>query len=110
MKANGMGTGQDSNFTMSSAQAVTAVDVGVRDLMQLCLQENDRRFDGYDARLSRPKTVPALARLAVFLTRPWARSQGGAEPVETVGGRASSTRYKRSGAERGSDERSPAGG
>ncbi len=73
MKANGMGTGQDSNFTMSSAQAVTPVEIGVRDLMMLCLQENDRRFSGYDARFVRPTTVPALAKIALFLTRPWAR-------------------------------------
>ena len=73
MKSNGMGTGQDSNFTMTSAQAVTPVEIEFRDLMQLCLQENDRRFAGYDARFVRPTTVPALARLALFLTRPWAR-------------------------------------
>jgi len=90
MKANGMGTGQDSNFTMSSAQAVTPVDTGVRDLLMLCLQENDRRFAGYDTRFVRPKTIPALARVALFLTRPWAKT--------------------RRGGERNSDERSPAGG
>jgi hypothetical protein len=73
MKANGIGTGQDSNFTMTSAQAVTPVGIGIRDLMMLCLQENDRRFAGYDARLVRPTTVPALAKVAVFLTRAWAR-------------------------------------
>ena len=85
MKTNGMGTGQDSNFTMSSAQAVAPVEIGVRDLMVLCLQENDRRFAGYDRRLVRPTTVPALARALLFLTRRWAKK-----------------RY--------SDERSPAGG
>jgi hypothetical protein len=73
MKSNGMGTGQDSNFTMSSAQAVTSVEIGFRDLMELCLQENDRRFGGYDARFVRPTTVPALAKIALFLTRPWAK-------------------------------------
>jgi hypothetical protein len=45
--------------------------------MQLCLQENDRRFAGYDARFVRPTTVPALARVALFLSRPWAK-----KPVE----------------------------
>jgi hypothetical protein len=73
MKSNGMGTGQDSNFTMTSAQAVTPVEIGFRDLMKLCLQENDRRFAGYDARFVRPTTVPALARIALFLTSPWAK-------------------------------------
>jgi len=81
----GMGTGQDSNFTASTAQAVAPVEIGVRDLMALCLEENDRRFAEYDARLVRPTTVPALARAFLFLTRPWAKKQ-----------------Y--------SDERSPAGG
>ena len=42
-------------------------------LLTLCLQENDRRFAGYDARFVRPTTVPALARIALFLTRPWAK-------------------------------------
>jgi len=77
MKANGMGTGQDSNFTMTSAQAVSPVDIGIRDLLALCLQENDRRFAGYDGRLVRPRTIPALARIALRLTRPWARKQQG---------------------------------
>jgi hypothetical protein len=89
MKTNGMGTGQDSNFTASTAQAVAPVDIGVRDLMALCLEENDRRFADYDARLVRPRTVPALARAFLFLTRPWA---------------------KKGSIESGSDERSPAGG
>ncbi len=89
MKTNGMGTGQDSNFTATTAQAVAPVDIGVRDLTALCLEENDRRFAEYDARLVRPKTVPALARAFLFLTRPWARKA-------TV--------------QRQSDERSPAGG
>jgi hypothetical protein len=88
MKANGMGTGQDSNFTMTSAQAVAPVEIGIRDVMAICLQENDRRFAGYDVRFVRPTTVPMLARLALFLTRPWAKT---AEKVS-------------------SDERSPAGG
>jgi len=75
MKANGIGTGQDSNFTLSSAQAVTPVEMGVRELMTICLEENDRRFAGYDARLVRPRTVPALARAALFLSRPWAKKR-----------------------------------
>jgi hypothetical protein len=90
MKSNGMGTGQDSNFTMSSAQAVTPVEIDGRDLMTICLEENDRRFAGYDARLVRPKAIPALVRMALFLTRPWVRKrQSDASRV---------------------DERSPAGG
>jgi hypothetical protein len=79
MKANGMGTGQDTNFTMTSAQAVTPVDIGFRDLMMLCLEENERRFAGYDARFVRPKAVPALARFALFVTKPWARKRPSVE-------------------------------
>ena len=62
------------------------------DLMMLCLQENDRRFAGYDARFVRPKTVPALAKIALFLTRPWAaKKPANAEPIEPAGRRGSST-------------------
>jgi hypothetical protein len=89
MKTNGMGTGQDSNFTASTAQAVAPVEIGVRDLMALCLEENDRRFAEYDARLVRPRMVPALVRVFLSLARLWPK--------------------KRS-IERQSDERSPAGG
>lgn len=89
MKTNGMGTGQDSNFTATTAQAVAPVNIGARDLMALCLEENHRRFAEYEARLVRPRMIPALARAFLILTRPWARK----EPIE-----------------RQSDERSPAGG
>jgi hypothetical protein len=65
----------DSTFTASTANTVAPVEVNVRDLMTLCLAENDRRFAGYDPRLLRPRTVPALARLALFVTRPWTRKK-----------------------------------
>ncbi|CAN5729367.1 hypothetical protein BH11PSE3_BH11PSE3_12070 [soil metagenome] len=78
------GVGQDSNFTASSAQAVTPIEIGVRDLMELCLQENDRRFAGYDPRLVRPTAVPKLARLALLLSRPWTnRKRRAAVPPES---------------------------
>jgi hypothetical protein len=41
------------------------MDLNPLDLMAICLSENDRRFAGYDKRLLRPTTTPALARLAV---------------------------------------------
>jgi hypothetical protein len=94
LKSNGMGTGQGSNFTATSAQAVTPGEIGIRDLMALCLLENDRRFAGYDVRLVRPGAVPAMARAFLFLTRPWAKKR----PGET------------GPLERQSDDRSPAGG
>ncbi|SJZ82877.1 hypothetical protein SAMN02745126_02460 [Enhydrobacter aerosaccus] len=76
--ARGIGGGvknkqADSNFTANSASAVTEGNIEIRDLLTLSLEENDRRFSGYDARLVRPTTVPALARIALFVTRPWAR-------------------------------------
>jgi hypothetical protein len=58
---------QDNNFTVSGAQAVTDGGIGLRELMALCLAENDRRFDGYDARLVRPETVPRLVRFILRL-------------------------------------------
>jgi hypothetical protein len=68
---------QDTNFTVSSAKSVSSVELNALDLMALCLEENDRRFAGYDRRLIRPTTVPALARLALGIARLWPRSKKG---------------------------------
>ena len=54
---------QDNNFTVTSANQLGA-DIGVGDLVRVCLVENDRRLARYDRRLLRPSTVPALARFA----------------------------------------------
>jgi hypothetical protein len=59
----------DNNFTLNGSQAVSDIDVSPLDLMAICLAENDRRFAGYDPRLLRPTTTPALARLAVRVGR-----------------------------------------
>jgi hypothetical protein len=59
----------DNNFTVSGAQSVSAGDISVHELMVLCLQENDRRFSGYDPRLLRPKTMPRLVRCALRFMR-----------------------------------------
>ncbi|HWT36410.1 MAG TPA: ferritin-like domain-containing protein [Paraburkholderia sp.] len=69
MDADGNEQKQDNNFTVNGAQAVSDVDINVRDLMLRCLQENDRRFSGYDARLLRPRTMPALVRFALRFIR-----------------------------------------
>jgi hypothetical protein len=69
MDAEGNEQKQDNNFTVNGAQAVSAVDIDVRELMSLCLQENDRRFSGYDVRLLRPRTMPALVRFALRFMR-----------------------------------------
>lgn len=64
-------TGQDNNFTLHGAQSVSTHEVGIADLLALCLEENARRFAGYDERLLRPTTVPRLARLLLRVLRPF---------------------------------------
>jgi hypothetical protein len=54
---------QNHNFTMSGAKSV-GDDLRPSQLIDLCLAENERRMSLYDARLLRPKAVPALARWA----------------------------------------------
>ena len=83
--ARGMDSGskQDNNFTLNGSQAVSDLDLSPFDLMAVCLSENDRRFAGYDSRLLRPTTTPALARLAVRIGRRFRRggSTNGTEPA-----------------------------
>ena len=60
---------EDSNFTMKGAKSL-GDDIDVGELIAVCLAENERRMSRYDARLLRPKAVPAVARLACrFLQR-----------------------------------------
>lgn len=59
----------DNNFTLTGGQALSDRDLSPFGLMAICLSENDRRFAGYDTRLLRPTTTPALARLAVRIGR-----------------------------------------
>jgi len=67
--ARDVGNGvQDNNFTVTGANAVGA-DINVSELMTICLAENDRRMAAYDPRLLRPRTVPALVRLALRFMR-----------------------------------------
>jgi len=53
---------QDNNFTLTGSKSVSAVDLSVRSLIDVCLVENDRRLSGYDPRLLRPTMVPRLLR------------------------------------------------
>ncbi len=62
---------QDNNFTVTGSKAVTDIELSVPDLMQLCLDENDRRFAGYDERLVRPTTMPSLVRTTLAALRAW---------------------------------------
>ena len=59
------GTPQDNNFTLTGSQAVSDTEMSPLGLMAICLEENDRRFAGYDRRLLRPTTTPFLARMAL---------------------------------------------
>jgi len=57
----------DNNFTVTGGKAVSGDEVNVRDLLALCLAENDRRFAGYDPRLVRPVTMPWLTRRVLWV-------------------------------------------
>ena len=62
---------QDNNFTVTGSKSVSAEDISVPELMRICLEENDRRFAGYDRRLLRPTTMPTLVRIALkFMPKP----------------------------------------
>jgi hypothetical protein len=54
---------QDLNFTATGAAAV-GVALEPSEMLELCLAENDRRLQSYDARLPRPRLIPLAARLA----------------------------------------------
>src|SRR6185437_14054618 len=57
------GAAEDANFAMTGSSAV-AGEQSAGALIELCRHENERRMAGYDGRLVRPRTVPALARVA----------------------------------------------
>jgi hypothetical protein len=69
--ARGMDAGDakpiDNNFTLTGSTSVSEAKIGPAALMAICLAENDRRFAGYDSRLLRPTTTPAIARLVCWL-------------------------------------------
>jgi hypothetical protein len=60
----------DNNFTLSGGRAVSDTEISLRSMMAVCLTENDRRFAGYDHRLLRPTTTPAIARLVTWAMSP----------------------------------------
>jgi hypothetical protein len=66
-------TQQENNFTVNGARKVAAVEIGFLGLMQICLEENDRRLAGYDPRLCRPTRVPSLARFVLAIAKLWPR-------------------------------------
>jgi len=58
------GVAHDSSFMATNGGNV-GKSLSPRELIELCLAENDRRMAGYDTRLVRPTTVPRLARFAL---------------------------------------------
>ncbi|RDK03516.1 ferritin-like domain-containing protein [Paraburkholderia lacunae] len=68
------GVAHDSNFLPESSKMI-GESIEVRELIELCLAENDRRMSGYDARLLRPRLVPALARFALRFITPLRRNR-----------------------------------
>jgi len=61
---------QDNNFTIAGSKDFD-VDLGVFDLVNICLAENDRRLGQYDHRLLKPRVIPTLARafMRIFARR-----------------------------------------
>ncbi len=51
-----------NNFTANGHQAM-GINVKARDVLGLCIAENDRRMSTYDAGLPRPNLVPRVAQL-----------------------------------------------
>ncbi|PVY35448.1 hypothetical protein C7413_103241 [Paraburkholderia silvatlantica] len=62
------GNARDSNFLPANRE-VLGDSLDPRELIELCLEENDARMSGYDARLLRPTLVPTLARFALRLLK-----------------------------------------
>ena len=52
----------NENFTLTAHQDIGA-PVTLHGLLGICLRENERRMRHYDARLARPRLVPAIARV-----------------------------------------------
>ena len=62
------GNARDSNFLPANRE-VLGDSLEPREMIELCLEENDARMTGYDARLLRPTLVPTLARFALRLLK-----------------------------------------
>ena len=56
-----LGARTNKDFTMKAHQQITT-EITPRGFLELCLVENDRRLDRYDARLLRPRLVPTIAK------------------------------------------------
>jgi hypothetical protein len=56
-----LGVRTNKDFTMKAHQQITK-EITPRRFLELCLAENARRLDRYDARLIRPCLVPTIAK------------------------------------------------
>src|SRR5215813_11906094 len=56
-----LGARTNKDFTMKAHQQITT-EITPRRFLELCLAENARRLDRYDARLVRPRLVPTIAK------------------------------------------------
>ncbi len=56
--------GKRDDFMIEAADALD-IDISIRQLLETCLAENDRRLASYDERLPRPQLVPRLSRLSL---------------------------------------------
>jgi hypothetical protein len=72
--------GGGNNFTMAGHESL-GIELSLTGLVAICLEENDRRLAGYDARLLRPRAVPALARLALRLANFGRKRTAGGAPA-----------------------------
>jgi hypothetical protein len=63
----------DANFTVTGTEALID-ELDPARLIDICLEEDKRRMEGYDTRLKRPITVPTLARIARIFIRPKKKS------------------------------------
>jgi len=56
------GAPKNHNFTATGAKSL-GIEVKVREVLDVCLAENDRRMALYDSRLLRPRVVPTFIRM-----------------------------------------------
>lgn len=67
--AGGLGGGKNNqgndNFVVSGGQNLS-VDISLREFLDVCVAENDKRLSPYDPRLQRPMLMPRLIKFVRF--------------------------------------------